>query len=767
MLLYGMHDREGAHMVPPGGWCVDVRALSENPPPTDYRQLRSDINWLTRLSWGFGATGNIPLPAHYEEFARRCASYVAASPGCSRWQIGSEPNHAQERPDNQPISPAQYAECYLECRAAIKAVQPHAEVLVAAVAPWNLQTGDWLTYWRMVMTTLGSQVDGYTLHAYSHGDDPALAFSDEKRNGWYWHLRVYRDLLGEIPPAQRHLPCYITECNQGDQGWTDRNSGYVQALYAEIDRHNQTPGTQKIHCLCLYRWPRYDQWHIEGKGQVIADFQAAVQQGYTVPAVTISQPATTTVHVPVVTIAPSTSSGQAPSPTLPLDWDSRLTERGVELRRAKAQPGQWVWRVVKARWLDENESQGRHHIYLDALDEQGRRAIGMGYAVSWPGGSHLIFTEAKPGEPYAANFPMTASRNEFQIQPAGTSQADIVTGIGMGAETPGGFNAGIHTSTVVVYQKVQEPAQVQPQPPVTQPVNRGPEGTPPLLHPIADPALRVISQGFGENAQDYARWGLPGHNGVDFGVPEYTPILAADEGEVIESANDADGYGIYLKLRHSNGSETLYAHLNERSVTVGDRVRRGNLIAVSGNTGNSTGPHLHFGYRPNWTVRGKDDPTGYDGYVDPLPFVTGAALPPPSTANPDLVALLPLIKAAASEAGIDWTLLVSLVLAESSFKTLAQSSAGAMGLCQIMPATWAEWGPRVGATDPWNPADNLKVGAHYLAWLIDQLDNELRALYGYNWGVGNMATGREPPLETKLYAFKVLHGADLAQWLER
>jgi murein DD-endopeptidase MepM/ murein hydrolase activator NlpD len=85
------------------------------------------------------------------------------------------------------------------------------------------------------------------------------------------------------------------------------------------------------------------------------------------------------------------------------------------------------------------------------------------------------------------------------------------------------------------------------------------------------------------------------HNGTDFAAPTGTPILAAGNG-VVERANRFGSFGNYIRIRHANGYETAYAHLNgfARGVRSGTRVRQGQVIGYVGTTGRSTGPHLHY-----------------------------------------------------------------------------------------------------------------------------------------------------------------------------
>lgn len=90
-----------------------------------------------------------------------------------------------------------------------------------------------------------------------------------------------------------------------------------------------------------------------------------------------------------------------------------------------------------------------------------------------------------------------------------------------------------------------------------------------------------------------------GHNGVDFGAPIGTPVKSAASGVVIGAGNTdlvcpRVSYGKWILVRHNNGLTTVYAHLSLVSAVVGQTVERGEIIAYSGNTGMSTGPHLHF-----------------------------------------------------------------------------------------------------------------------------------------------------------------------------
>jgi murein DD-endopeptidase MepM/ murein hydrolase activator NlpD len=130
-----------------------------------------------------------------------------------------------------------------------------------------------------------------------------------------------------------------------------------------------------------------------------------------------------------------------------------------------------------------------------------------------------------------------------------------------------------------------------------------------------------MSLDFGGTIQDpllkdlYKNFGLLGHDGLDFAMPIGTPILSTDAGSVLW-AGPGD-YGNTVIIEHVWG-RSYYGHLSEINVTVGQFVSKGAQIALSGNTGISTGPHLHFGIKPATN----DTHNGYYGKIDPLPYLT-------------------------------------------------------------------------------------------------------------------------------------------------
>lgn len=116
------------------------------------------------------------------------------------------------------------------------------------------------------------------------------------------------------------------------------------------------------------------------------------------------------------------------------------------------------------------------------------------------------------------------------------------------------------------------------------------------------PSKGVLTSGFGP------RWGRM-HKGIDIAAPVGTPIMASAPGEVITAGWNSGGYGNLVKVRHPDGSVTLYAHNSRLLVRRGQKVEQGQQIAEMGSTGYSTGPHLHYEIHPSG--RGAKNPMAF------------------------------------------------------------------------------------------------------------------------------------------------------------
>jgi hypothetical protein len=248
------------------------------------------------------------------------------------------------------------------------------------------------------------------------------------------------------------------------------------------------------------------------------------------------------------------------------------------------------------------------------------------------------------------------------------------------------------------------------------------------------------------NGVTYAHY----HNGIDLASPLGTSVLAAAAGTVTFAGRQSDG-AVVVKIRHDDGYTTLYGHLDPSlQVAVGQHVARGQVIGSEGITGNTTGPHLHFGlYTSGGTAV---DPSAMlaSGYLPDPTSLMGPSLADPGALNAaggssslarfDAVSSrIPYaaeIRSAAVANGIDPLLLASLVAAESSFRPNAVSSCGAQGLTQLMPRTAAS----LGVTDSFDVQQNLNGGARYIATQMKGFGRVDLALAAYNAGPG--AVGR-------------------------
>ncbi|SES17975.1 Peptidase family M23 [Streptomyces sp. yr375] len=130
-----------------------------------------------------------------------------------------------------------------------------------------------------------------------------------------------------------------------------------------------------------------------------------------------------------------------------------------------------------------------------------------------------------------------------------------------------------------------------------------------------DPVKKyTLSAGF---AQAGAMWQST-HSGQDYAVPSGATVMAAHGGTVVKAggngAGDGPAYGNAIVIKHANGVYSQYAHLSRIQVKIGQIVKTGQKIALSGNTGNSSGPHLHFEIRTT---------ANYGSAINPVTFLRG------------------------------------------------------------------------------------------------------------------------------------------------
>jgi hypothetical protein len=238
---------------------------------------------------------------------------------------------------------------------------------------------------------------------------------------------------------------------------------------------------------------------------------------------------------------------------------------------------------------------------------------------------------------------------------------------------------------------------------------------------------RKITQHFGANPQNYAQFGLPGHDGMDIRAPSGSKVFCVAPGEVSQVHRSPTGhnYGIHVRVKHRDGYLTVYAHLQEAFVREGDRVDAGTILGLADNTGNSFGNHLHITLKKegarigNWPYN-IIDPTPFllplIGWQEPSgPYVGGWVLSAGITqyenlaqANPDGVTLR---AGAARDILISEGTLMIVTGPERDGYTPVQVPRAAVGLDDHrLPETPApDPPPNITTINGWAWADYLKV----------------------------------------------------------
>jgi len=126
------------------------------------------------------------------------------------------------------------------------------------------------------------------------------------------------------------------------------------------------------------------------------------------------------------------------------------------------------------------------------------------------------------------------------------------------------------------------------------------EGSIPSTFPLPEKYMEKVTWGFNEDAIHPITGKKTTHLGVDIAAPEGTPVYATAEGTV-KTAENLKGWGNLLVLEHAGGFSTFYAHMKAFEVKAGDKVTRGQVVGSVGNTGQSTGSHLHYEVRKDGT----------------------------------------------------------------------------------------------------------------------------------------------------------------------
>ncbi|CAM2777495.1 M23 family metallopeptidase [Prescottella defluvii] len=145
---------------------------------------------------------------------------------------------------------------------------------------------------------------------------------------------------------------------------------------------------------------------------------------------------------------------------------------------------------------------------------------------------------------------------------------------------------------IAAFKATQLPAELpQPVQQAVRDLTAAAESTFGSLDQVTKP--RAVKPVSGTLTSDFGpRWGSH-HGGLDIAAPIGTPVYAAADGVVVD-AGPASGFGLWVRVKHDDGTTTVYGHINDYQVTTGQHVSAGQQIATVGNRGQSTGPHLHF-----------------------------------------------------------------------------------------------------------------------------------------------------------------------------
>lgn len=178
-------------------------------------------------------------------------------------------------------------------------------------------------------------------------------------------------------------------------------------------------------------------------------------------AANLPAPTVTATSLPPV-VATSTPTVAKP---VALDWDPRLSDLDIKLTRASQSPGDDVFRLVSAKYLNEWEANGLHHVFVEVLDEQGQRILDQPVVLAWADGKSKMVTEDKPAPEFAANTPLYGSMEDgtYKVYVDG-APSDIVSGLGL----PGKH----HVSYQLTFQRNVETSGAPPTPvPTAQPTS--------------------------------------------------------------------------------------------------------------------------------------------------------------------------------------------------------------------------------------------------------------------------------------------------------
>jgi murein DD-endopeptidase MepM/ murein hydrolase activator NlpD len=262
---------------------------------------------------------------------------------------------------------------------------------------------------------------------------------------------------------------------------------------------------------------------------------------------------------------------------------SKLVDGGIKIEEYTVVPGDTLYDIAIAHGITEEE-------LLSYNQELNPETLQLGSIVKLQGIKPLLTIKTTENKTFIEKTPYETTYEDTEDLYVGEEKV-VIEGIEGDVE----INADITTLNGAEIARVEHLRNVIAEP-VTAVVKKGTREKG-VLKPgyLIQPINGGFSSPFG------SRWGRM-HKGVDFTASVGTPVYAADSGVVVSCEQDGSGYGNIIVVDHGGGIETAYAHLSAFTVSPGTRVMRGDQIASSGNTGRSTGPHLHFEVRINGTA---------------------------------------------------------------------------------------------------------------------------------------------------------------------
>ncbi len=307
----------------------------------------------------------------------------------------------------------------------------------------------------------------------------------------------------------------------------------------------------------------------------------------------------------------------------------------MRLEQAAETTGGDCWRVVGVHHLTPEENRGNHVVYVDLLDEQGNPLRDEQIQLQWG------WEGQRPDEkvdPRRFDKPTDEPGTNVEIY-SGQLLWVRVAGAGLASDTvanlhtkhadepgPQGENwnsIGHHSFYILFQRRRQGEVIIQPDQKDPQHDDHGPQGDvlpPSTFRFVAWPTeQRLVTQPFGVNPENYAAFGLAGHEGVDIAAATASRIVAVASGTVklVQPTETDHPYGIHVRLSHSDGYETIYAHLQSAAVTQGQSVDAGQLLGLADSTGNARGEHLHLTLKR----QGAETPGYPNQIIDPMPFL--------------------------------------------------------------------------------------------------------------------------------------------------